>query len=140
MPLCAILSVWPIIEGLPPIEFRENFHVLHLIVLPCYLGVLCSPLYSYVVLFDIKRTTLSGIKLKLVDYSLIGAIIASITGLASFPILVPVPFVVLSIFFSVRVFMKYREVEKLNVTLLLIFYYGGLLLFILGLIISGLIS
>ena len=111
-PVLALCSVWPIISEMPPLRIESSFNVFQfLMVTPWYLGLLCAPLYSYVLLFDVKKDTLSGFKLKLVDYSLKGAIISSILGLEAVLAIIPTPFVVLSIVFSVSVFIEYRKVS-----------------------------
>lgn len=95
---------------LPPIRITNNINLFQfLIAFPWYLGVLCAPLYIYVVLFRIKKKSLHGLKLRLVDLSLKGAILASILGLESILAVVPVPFVMSSIFSSILVFKEYRS-------------------------------
>lgn len=111
IPALAVLSVWPMIREMPPLRLDSDSNVFQfLMVAPWYLGVLCSPLYSYVVLFNIKKNTLNGVKLKLVDYSLKGAILSSILGLEAVLAVIPIPFVVLSIIFSILVLREYQEV------------------------------
>ena len=112
-PALAVASVWPMIMEMPPLKVHENSNIFQfLMVIPWYLGILCSPLYTYVVLFNITKDQLNGIKLKLVDYSLKGAIISSILGLEAVLAIIPIPFVVLSIIVSILVFIEYQQKKK----------------------------
>lgn len=109
-PFLALCSVYSLVNGISPIETIERSEfLLFFMLLPWYLGVLCAPLYSYVVLFNIKKNTLKGIKLTLVNASLKGAILASFLGLEAVLIVYPTPFVIASIISSILVFKTYKN-------------------------------
>ena len=108
VPIIALASV-----SIPAWSMLLNFMELNLsgilIIMPWYLGVLCLPFYSYVVLFDIHKSTVSGIKLKLIQCSLIGGMIASIGGLPAIFAIFPAPFVVVSIVCSILVYRDFNR-------------------------------
>ena len=79
-PLLSLLSVLPLLMNVS-VKNTLNSPLLLIIIFPWCLGLLVLPLYCYVVLYNVKRISLNGLMVRIVDFSLVGAIVASILGL-----------------------------------------------------------
>ena len=113
-PILALASVRHAVVGMAPLTILTDSTIYQdffqaALTLPWIMGILCSPLYSYVVIFNVTRNDLIGIKRKLVEMSLKGGILASFLGFEAILAVIPIPFVFLSAFSSIMVFREYNQ-------------------------------
>jgi len=103
-PVCALLSVTQVILDMPPFVIAQNVNFFQwILVLPYYLGVVAAPGYLFAVLVDPEGSSMTKARQFWVRASLCAAIIASIGGLSTALAILPLPFVLGCIGFSVVV-------------------------------------
>lgn len=100
-PMIALSTVWPMVKEMPPIMIPLNFNATQvLLVIPFYLALISGPGYLYA-LFSRREAITPRWMFGWKKWSLNMAIVASVGGLTSVMAVIPFPFVLGSLLFSI---------------------------------------
>lgn len=109
-PLATLVLVWPMIWGLPPLQFSPNFNAFQvIIVVPFYLGLAAAPGWLYAWAGHCDRSILSVGLRRWVGGSLWAALLASVGGLTTVLAVVPFPAVLGSLVASLLMLRRYYK-------------------------------